>query len=177
MTSLRVSTSRATTNSTRRFGYHRRSMLVVPMIDQLGHVVGVLVFVNRKTDPNAKIRTKEDADRYAIAYTRSTRCDWRGRWPAKRRWRSRTSSSTRRSSARSRASSKHPCRRSTSEIRRRRGIPFASRRSRPRWPTRSSAPTAVRIATCTSRASRCASFASPRCCTTSARSRCATTCS
>lgn len=51
-----------------QFGYHRKSMLVVPMIDQLGQRVGVLVFINRKANPDAKIRTKEDADRYAIAY-------------------------------------------------------------------------------------------------------------
>jgi HD-GYP domain-containing protein (c-di-GMP phosphodiesterase class II) len=51
------------------YGYYRRSMLVVPMIDQIGNIVGVLVCVNRKTDPNAKIRTKEDADRYVTSYT------------------------------------------------------------------------------------------------------------
>jgi HD-GYP domain-containing protein (c-di-GMP phosphodiesterase class II) len=51
------------------FGYHRKSMLIAPMVDQLGHRVGILVFVNRKTDPTARIRTKEDADRYVIPYT------------------------------------------------------------------------------------------------------------
>jgi HD-GYP domain-containing protein (c-di-GMP phosphodiesterase class II) len=44
-------------------------MLVVPMVDQLGHGVGVLLFVNRKSDPNAKIRTKEDADRHVLPYS------------------------------------------------------------------------------------------------------------
>ena len=53
----------------KRYGYHRRSMLIVPMIDQLKHVVGVLVFVNRKSQRDAIIRTKEDADRYVIPYT------------------------------------------------------------------------------------------------------------
>ena len=53
----------------REYGYRRRSMLVVPMVDQLGHGVGVLLFVNRKSDPNAKIRTKEDADRHVIPYS------------------------------------------------------------------------------------------------------------
>ena len=52
-----------------RYGYRRRSMLVVPMVDQLDHVLGVLVFVNRKTDPNARITSKEAADRYVIAYS------------------------------------------------------------------------------------------------------------
>jgi len=52
-----------------RYGYRRRSMLVVPMVDQLDNVLAVLVFMNRKTDPNAKITSKEAADRYVIAYT------------------------------------------------------------------------------------------------------------
>jgi HD-GYP domain-containing protein (c-di-GMP phosphodiesterase class II) len=51
------------------FGYRRRSMLAVPMLDQLGHVLGVLLCVNRKTDPHARIKTKEDADRYVIEYS------------------------------------------------------------------------------------------------------------
>ena len=49
--------------------YRRRSMLAVPMVDQLDRVLGVLLCVNRKTDPNARIHTKEDADRYVIAYS------------------------------------------------------------------------------------------------------------
>ncbi len=53
----------------KRYGYRRRSMLVVPMLDQLEQVVGVLIFVNRKTDPNARITSKEAADRYVIAYS------------------------------------------------------------------------------------------------------------
>jgi HD-GYP domain-containing protein (c-di-GMP phosphodiesterase class II) len=32
-------------------------------------VVGVLIFVNRKTDPNARITSKEAADRYVIPYS------------------------------------------------------------------------------------------------------------
>jgi GAF domain-containing protein len=52
-----------------RYGYRRRSMLVVPMVDQLDHVLGVLVFVNRKTDPTARITSKEAADRYVIPYS------------------------------------------------------------------------------------------------------------
>jgi HD-GYP domain-containing protein (c-di-GMP phosphodiesterase class II) len=52
-----------------RYHYHRKSMLFVPMVDQRGHLVGMLMFVNRKTDPRATIRTKADADRFVIAYT------------------------------------------------------------------------------------------------------------
>ena len=52
-----------------RHGYRRRSMLVIPMVDQLDRVLGLLVCVNRKTDPDAKITTKEAADRYVIEYS------------------------------------------------------------------------------------------------------------
>ena len=52
-----------------RFGYRRRSMLIVPMIDHVDALVGVLAFINRKTDPAATIRTKEDADKFVLPYT------------------------------------------------------------------------------------------------------------
>jgi len=52
----------------RMLGYHRRSMLVVPMVDHIGHLVGLLVFINRKTNPAAKITSKEAADRWVIPY-------------------------------------------------------------------------------------------------------------
>jgi HD-GYP domain-containing protein (c-di-GMP phosphodiesterase class II) len=52
------------------YNYRRRSMLCVPMLDQLGRVLGVLLCINRKTDPNARIHTKEDADRYVIEYSK-----------------------------------------------------------------------------------------------------------
>lgn len=51
------------------YDYHRRSMLIVPMLDQLDHVIGVLLCVNRKTDVDAKIHTAADADRYVIEYS------------------------------------------------------------------------------------------------------------
>ena len=51
-----------------RYGYRRRSMLVVPMVDQLDHVLGVLVFVNRKTDPNAQ--NHEQGGRRSVRHTR-----------------------------------------------------------------------------------------------------------
>jgi HD-GYP domain-containing protein (c-di-GMP phosphodiesterase class II) len=52
----------------RRYGYRRRSMLVLPLLDQLDRVLGLLMLVNRKTDANAKITTKAIADRYVIEY-------------------------------------------------------------------------------------------------------------
>lgn len=53
----------------KRFGYHRQSMLIVPMIDHIDRLVGVLLFINRKTDPAAKITSKAAADRYVLPYT------------------------------------------------------------------------------------------------------------
>jgi HD-GYP domain-containing protein (c-di-GMP phosphodiesterase class II) len=52
-----------------RNGFYLRSMLIVPMLDRQKRVVGVLVFANRKTDPNARIVSEGDADRYVIPYT------------------------------------------------------------------------------------------------------------
>jgi HD-GYP domain-containing protein (c-di-GMP phosphodiesterase class II) len=53
-----------------RYGYRIRSMLIVPMIDHRDDLVGVLVFINRKSDPSATIRSKEEADRYVLRYAR-----------------------------------------------------------------------------------------------------------
>ena len=50
-------------------GYRTRSMLIVPMIDRLDTVIGVLLFVNRKSQRSATIRTKSDADRYVRPYS------------------------------------------------------------------------------------------------------------
>lgn len=54
----------------RRFGYYVRSILIVPMIDHRDSVVGVLVFVNRKSEPRARVTDKASADRYVLTYTR-----------------------------------------------------------------------------------------------------------
>ena len=51
------------------FGYRRRSMLAVPMLDQLDRVLGVLLCVNRKTVPTAQITSKAAADRFVIEYS------------------------------------------------------------------------------------------------------------
>jgi len=52
-----------------RFGYRTQSMLVVPMMDQLGGVVGVLQLINHKTDPAARITSEEAAERYVVPFT------------------------------------------------------------------------------------------------------------
>ncbi|HEU4995988.1 MAG TPA: HD domain-containing phosphohydrolase, partial [Gemmatimonadaceae bacterium] len=51
------------------FGYHTRSLLVVPMINRRDEVLGVLVLINKKTGRHATIRNKEDADRYVLPYS------------------------------------------------------------------------------------------------------------
>ena len=51
------------------YGYHRKSVLAVPMLDHVGQLVGVLAFINRKSDPGARIQTREDAERYVLPYT------------------------------------------------------------------------------------------------------------
>ncbi len=53
-----------------KYGYRSRSMLLVPMLDRHGGVVGVLAFVNRKRHSAARIHCLEDADRYVLPYTR-----------------------------------------------------------------------------------------------------------
>lgn len=50
------------------YGYRAKSMLVVPMIDHRGRRVGVLQLINRKADPDAVIRTEEDARRHVLPY-------------------------------------------------------------------------------------------------------------
>ena len=54
----------------REFGYYAKSMLVVPMSDQLGRVIGVLAYVNRKRDRNARISDKKSVERHILPYGR-----------------------------------------------------------------------------------------------------------
>jgi HD-GYP domain-containing protein (c-di-GMP phosphodiesterase class II) len=51
-----------------RFGYRTCSMLVVPMVDHRGSVVGVLQLINRKRDPAARIDGAEAAERWVVPY-------------------------------------------------------------------------------------------------------------
>jgi HD-GYP domain-containing protein (c-di-GMP phosphodiesterase class II) len=52
-----------------RYQYRVRSMLAVPMLSPRDELLGVLLFINRKSDPKATIKTLEDADRYVLPYT------------------------------------------------------------------------------------------------------------
>jgi HD-GYP domain-containing protein (c-di-GMP phosphodiesterase class II) len=51
-----------------RFGYRTCSMLVVPMVDHRGGVVGVLQLINHKRDPAARIDGPEAAARWVMPY-------------------------------------------------------------------------------------------------------------
>jgi HD-GYP domain-containing protein (c-di-GMP phosphodiesterase class II) len=50
-------------------GYRAKSMLVFPMLDHKGKTIGVLQLINRKSDPDARIHTDEDSDRWVLPYT------------------------------------------------------------------------------------------------------------
>ena len=49
-------------------GYRARSMLVVPMKDHLGEVVGVLQLINRKSDLRGVIRDEASSERFVLGY-------------------------------------------------------------------------------------------------------------
>jgi HD-GYP domain-containing protein (c-di-GMP phosphodiesterase class II) len=51
-----------------RFGYRTCSMLVVPMVDHRGGVVGVLQLINHKRDPAARIDGPEAAAQWVVPY-------------------------------------------------------------------------------------------------------------
>jgi HD-GYP domain-containing protein (c-di-GMP phosphodiesterase class II) len=53
-----------------RFGYRTRSMLVVPMTDHRGAMVGVLQLINSKSDPLAIITSEAAADEFVLPYGR-----------------------------------------------------------------------------------------------------------
>ncbi|MGH7616216.1 MAG: HD-GYP domain-containing protein [Gemmatimonadaceae bacterium] len=52
-----------------RYGYWRKSMLIMPMVDHVDQLVGLLLFVNRKTSAEAKITNEEAANRYVVPYS------------------------------------------------------------------------------------------------------------
>jgi len=55
-----------------RYGYRTKSMLVIPMQNHHGEVIGVLQLINRKRDLAARLLTPEDATRQVIAYSPHT---------------------------------------------------------------------------------------------------------
>jgi HD-GYP domain-containing protein (c-di-GMP phosphodiesterase class II) len=55
-----------------RYGYRTRSMLVIPMQNHHGDVIGVLQLINRKRDFAARLTSPEEAGRQLIAYSPHT---------------------------------------------------------------------------------------------------------
>ena len=55
-----------------RYGYRTKSMLVIPMVNHHGEVIGVLQLINRKRDFAARLATPEEADRQIISYSPHT---------------------------------------------------------------------------------------------------------
>jgi HD-GYP domain-containing protein (c-di-GMP phosphodiesterase class II) len=53
----------------RRYGYPARSMMAVPMLTQRNEVLGVVFFINRKSDPHVSIMAHADADRYVVPFS------------------------------------------------------------------------------------------------------------
>lgn len=52
-----------------RYGYRTRSMLVIPMQNHSGEVIGVVQLINRKMDPARKLETPGDTDRFVQPYS------------------------------------------------------------------------------------------------------------
>ena len=55
-----------------RYGYRTKSMLVIPMQNHHGEVIGVLQLINRKRDFAGRLTSPEDAGRQIIAYSPHT---------------------------------------------------------------------------------------------------------
>ena len=55
-----------------RYGYRTKSMLVIPMVNHNGEVIGVLQLINRKRDFSARLASPEQADRQIISYSPHT---------------------------------------------------------------------------------------------------------
>ena len=154
-------------------GYQTRSMLTVPMISAMGDVIGVIQLINKKRDPGSRLRGAADFAAQVVPFDQQRRGDGAGAGLAGRRL----------------AGKRHPVRRDPApvrELRRRLGHRHRGARSddlgplapgghahrRPgreggrhrRGPAR---------APCTSPATSFASSSTRACCTTSARSGCA----
>jgi HD-GYP domain-containing protein (c-di-GMP phosphodiesterase class II) len=52
-----------------RYGYRTRSMLVIPMQNHRGEVIGVVQLINRKRDPGLRLDSPADTDKYVQPYS------------------------------------------------------------------------------------------------------------
>jgi HD-GYP domain-containing protein (c-di-GMP phosphodiesterase class II) len=55
-----------------RYGYHTKSMLVIPMKDHKEQIIGVLQLINRKRQFDAVLATPEDMEQQVVPYSRRT---------------------------------------------------------------------------------------------------------
>ena len=55
-----------------RYGYRTKSMLVIPMVNHHGEVIGVVQLINRKRDFATRLASPEEADRQIISYSPHT---------------------------------------------------------------------------------------------------------
>jgi HD-GYP domain-containing protein (c-di-GMP phosphodiesterase class II) len=53
-----------------RYGYHTKSLLVIPMRDQRDEILGVLQLINRKKSFDAVLATPEDVEREVVPYSK-----------------------------------------------------------------------------------------------------------
>ena len=53
----------------RDHGYHTKSLLVLPLVDHQGQIMGVIQLINCKRDANAILETPDDFDRCVIGYS------------------------------------------------------------------------------------------------------------
>ena len=90
----------------KKFGYRTKSMMVIPMKNQRDEVIGVLQLINSKKHPGVKL-TSPKIVREEVEPFSQTR-PWRPHWPARRRWRWKTTCSIATSKNCSRASCAPP---------------------------------------------------------------------
>ena len=160
-----------------RTGYRTRSMLMVPMVNHAGEIVGVIQLINRKRHAGARLDSAATRRPRGHPVRRRAASGCCARSPARRRWRWRTSGSWRASSVCSTASSRasvqaiesrdpttsgHSQRVATLSV----GLAEAVSDSRRGW--------LADVSFSPDRAAR--ATLRRRCCTTSARSACASTC-
>jgi len=55
-----------------KFGYRTKSMLVVPMRNHLGDIIGVLQLINRKREPEIKLTSPDIAEKEVVAFDKKS---------------------------------------------------------------------------------------------------------
>src|SRR5207247_6819601 len=55
-----------------RWGYRTKSMLVIPMKDHKEQIIGVLLLINRKRNPEAVLATAAEVEQQVVPYSKRT---------------------------------------------------------------------------------------------------------